>query len=126
VASLLTSDLVFSQTAGERLPSVSRTMEFAITVRDNYSPYGIEVKNKDGRGCSSNRKRKLGAFALQFGQLTVDGTKGPFAITTASLGNGANVIRWNVAGIQFVSFFLLLLLFGDEMSEREMKRNEYN
>ena len=68
------------QTA-ENLPSVSRTMNFRATVRDNRSGFG-------GVNDSSVA-------------ITVDGNSGPFAITSPNGGgtlSGAQTVTWNVNG----------------------------
>lgn len=68
---------------GERLPSVSRTMNFRVTVRDN---------NANGGGVAD-------AQAV----ITVNAAAGPFVVTaqntaTTWAGNSAQTVTWDVAG----------------------------
>jgi Metallo-peptidase family M12/IPT/TIG domain len=67
------------QTA-ESLPSVSRTMNFRVTARDNRA---------NGGGVNGSSVA-----------ITVDGNSGPFAVTAPNGGgtlSGATTVRWNVA-----------------------------
>ena len=67
-------------TVGECLPSVARTLNFKLTVRDNHSTGG-------GIHCESL-------------QLTVSGTAGPLAVTAPNTNvtwaAGSNTVTWNV------------------------------
>lgn len=68
----------------EVIPNVARTMNFALTVRDNSVPDGAQISRKN--------------MILNF-----DGTAGPFKVTsqntsTAWLPNQSQTISWNVAG----------------------------
>jgi hypothetical protein len=67
----------------EVLPSVARTMNFRVNVRDNASPYGCTEKSDM--------------------TVTINGTAGPFLVTSPNtavswLGNSTQTITWNVAG----------------------------
>lgn len=67
----------------EVLPSVARTMNFRVNVRDNASPYGCTEKSDM--------------------TVTVNGTAGPFQVTAPNTavswaGNSTQTITWNVAG----------------------------
>jgi len=68
---------------GERLPSISRTMNFRVTVRDN---------NANGGGAADAQT-----------QVVVNAAAGPFLITsqnaaTVWAGNSAQTVTWSVAG----------------------------
>ncbi|MDI9311898.1 MAG: zinc-dependent metalloprotease family protein [Limnohabitans sp.] len=74
----------------EALSSVARTLNFRLTVRDN-APY------------SSTAPVKVGQTNFDNMIVTVNGTAGPFAITsqgtaTSYTGGSSQAITWNVAG----------------------------
>lgn len=76
---------VLNNTSGtwEKLPSVARTLNFRVTVRDNHA----------NGGCTTERDVAI----------TVNGTAGPFVVTQPNtavnwLGNSSQTVTWNVAG----------------------------
>lgn len=76
---------VLNNTSGtwEKLPSIARTLNFRVTVRDNHA----------NGGCTTERDITL----------TVNGTAGPFVVTQPNtavnwLGNSSQTVTWNVAG----------------------------
>ncbi len=74
----LTSLLSGTSNIGERLPTTSRSLKFRLTVRD-----------------------QVGGVADDDTTLTVDGTSGPFRITSPNGGetiNGSTSVTWDVAG----------------------------
>lgn len=74
-----------TSTTWERLPTVSRTMNFRVVVRDNSPGAG---------GCNDHEDITV----------TVDGSSGPFVVTYPSAtgitwaGNSTQTVTWNVAG----------------------------
>ena len=82
IASVLSGNLV---TTWEAIPNVARTMNFALTVRDNSAPNGGQTSRKDMT-------------------VTFNGTAGPFQVTSQSapnvvwMPNQTQTITWNVAG----------------------------
>ncbi|MGV3461471.1 MAG: reprolysin-like metallopeptidase [Flavobacterium sp.] len=74
-----------TSTAWEVLPSIGRTLSFALTVRDNRTPNGGQTDRKNMN-------------------VTVNGTAGPFAVTSQDAAGiswtqgSSQTITWNVAG----------------------------
>ena len=73
---------------GEKLPTVARTLDFRLTVRDN-NPAG-------------------GGYAFADAQVIVDGSGGPFRVTApatpTTVTNGQLLVTWNVAGTNALPF----------------------